>query len=192
MRVGLCGAGSTGKTTIARRVSAQFGIPFLPSVARSVMVDEWGLESEMDFLRLPTAEQDQCQDMMFVRRLQAEMALESFVGDRTLLDHAAYQLLHCGARMDAATVDDMFGKMVAATARLSLLFFLPCTNMIKTDDRFRNGTDGMRNAVDALIRGFLTRFSIKHIIVPPGDANASFAFVDRHMFVWKRNKGETS
>jgi nicotinamide riboside kinase len=189
LRIGMCGAGSTGKTTIAESVAVQFCIPFLPSVARSVMVDEWGLDSEMAFLRLPANEQDQCQDMLFTRRLQAELTAEQFVGDRTVLDHAAYRLLHCAARMADDDVDDMLEKTVTAMRRLSLVFFFPSGNLAKRNDAFRNGSAGMRSAIDALIRGMLDRHAIKHVVVPSGDQKSRFAFVDRHVFMWKRTTG---
>ncbi len=179
MRVGMCGAGSTGKTTIAEQLSAKYSVPFLPSIVRSVMQDEWGLKTEMDAAALPAEERDQLQHMLFARRLHAERAMERFVSDRTVVDHAAYRLLHC--ELVEAELRLMMVQTGAAMRRLNLVFFFPIDGMPKVDDAFRNGTSDMRIAIDLSIKRLLDSLRIEHVVVPPGTRQERFAFVDGHV-----------
>lgn len=186
MRVGLCGSGSTGKTTIAVALAEHLGITYVPSVARSVMVDEWGLESELDGAKLPEHERYQLQHMMFVRRLEVERKVAEFVADRTTIDHVAYCLMHCWSSMSAEEIADMLEKTRVAMSQLDVVFFVPSTNVPKRDDEFRNGTGSMREVVDVMIRGLLDRIDVRYIVVPPGSKAEQFTFVHKHVVLQKR------
>src|SRR5271157_5211573 len=90
MRVYFIGAHSTGKTTMARYVSKQTGLPLLPEVARMVLAER---ELAMDTLRSDLDTVDSFQREIFARQFEIEANHESFVSDRSF-DNLAYAAQH--------------------------------------------------------------------------------------------------
>jgi cytidylate kinase len=91
MRVYFIGAHSTGKTTMARYVSKQTGLPLLPEVARMVLAER---ELSMETLRSDLDVVDSFQEEIFRRQVQVERdAHINFVSDRSF-DNLAYAAQH--------------------------------------------------------------------------------------------------
>jgi hypothetical protein len=90
MRIYFIGAHSTGKTTMARYVSRQTGLPLLPEVARMVLAER---ELAMETLRSDLDVVDSFQEEIFRRQMQVEKDIDSFVSDRSF-DNLAYAAQH--------------------------------------------------------------------------------------------------
>lgn len=124
VRLAFCGASGTGKTTLARWVEKQFGIPFNPVGSRSV-AKTMGFDNPYD-VDLPTEEYPNGRRAEFQRKLVAdkrawEDAHESFVVDRTTLDNLAYTMLH-----DVYTVDqELMKSVIEGFARYTHVVFCP-------------------------------------------------------------------
>lgn len=86
LRIGISGVHRTGKTTLARELAKQLGLPFIP-VDASGYFKELGLDPKDDM---------SCADLMLVQRNILEGSREKwgvttgFVSDRTSIDFAVY------------------------------------------------------------------------------------------------------
>lgn len=97
MRIGFTGAHRSGKTTLARLVSAEYGLPMVDSPA-SQIVKDYGFDMARDN-RLTFTKDGQANDGVLMQMeiyscLNGSLgnAGESFVSDRTPIDVAAYLL----------------------------------------------------------------------------------------------------
>lgn len=90
MRIGICGAESTGKTTLAKALAEELGLPLITEQARTVA-------QEMGITDLNREYPKELWDRFQWRCLEAQMAAElrhkDFVSDRTVLDNLAYWLV---------------------------------------------------------------------------------------------------
>ena len=90
-RIYLVGAHSTGKTTLARWVRDEYGLPMISEVARGVLAE---MEARLDSLRTDIALVNRYQREVFERQIAAEEAQTgSFVSDRAFCN-LAYAAQH--------------------------------------------------------------------------------------------------
>jgi nicotinamide riboside kinase len=80
-RIAIVGSFSTGKTTLAEVLARRLDLPLLPEVARAIV--DLGFQLDKD----ATVE---AETLIFLRQYNNELATESFVGDRSLVDVMAY------------------------------------------------------------------------------------------------------
>ena len=80
-RIAIVGSFSTGKTTLAEILARRLELPLLPEVARAIV--DLGFQLDKD----ATVE---AETLIFLRQYNNELATESFVGDRSLVDVMAY------------------------------------------------------------------------------------------------------
>jgi nicotinamide riboside kinase len=81
MKLAFVGSFSTGKTTMANLMARELDLPLLPEAARQVVELGFPLDQSA------TAETE---TLIFLKSLHAELAHESFVADRSMLDVLAY------------------------------------------------------------------------------------------------------
>ncbi len=99
-RVYMVGAHATGKTTLARWVRDQYGVPMIAEVARGVLAE---MEAQLDALRSDVALVDRYQAEVFVRQIEAEQSIGGpFVSDRAFCN-LAYAAHH------ATILNEVFG-----------------------------------------------------------------------------------
>lgn len=89
MRIALSGSAGTGKTTLARALSAACGLPLIPEEMRERL--EAGA---LPLSALPPAEGLRVLEHLWAERLALEARLGAFVADNGALDFAAYALHH--------------------------------------------------------------------------------------------------
>jgi nicotinamide riboside kinase len=87
MRIGLTGAHRTGKSTLAKALAEQLGVPFVTSSAGAI-AKKWGFDLDKDSRMDPHAIEMQ-HDILDDQRLSFHEHAD-FVSDRTPLDAAAY------------------------------------------------------------------------------------------------------
>jgi nicotinamide riboside kinase len=134
MRIYVCGAHSTGKTTLARHIAKSTGLPLLNEVARQVMA-----EREMTFeqVRADIGAVNAYQRDVFIRQVENETNAEGgFVSDRAF-DNLAYAGRH------SEILPELLNDPAMATyfdrVRSSLVFFVrPHPSLL--------AVDGMREA----------------------------------------------
>jgi nicotinamide riboside kinase len=152
-RIAFAGASGTGKTTLARYVAAQLGLPLAPSAARAAAA-EMGLGSPYDADRLDlevkdlphlqgqaTTRRTELQRLIVRKRIewQHDHAIDGFVSDRTSFDDLAYTLIHCGEPLYAELLTPVFNQDQVLQPTYTTIVFCPMASF------FSLGTDPARN-----------------------------------------------
>lgn len=136
MRVYVCGAHSTGKTTLARHISDRTGLPLLNEVARQVMA-----EREMTFeqVRADLRAVNEYQRAVFVRQVEIEHNAEGgFVSDRAF-DNLAYAARH--SEVLCELLDDPKMSSYFDRVRNSLVFFVRPHPSLLAEDGMREASN---------------------------------------------------
>ena len=90
LKIGVCGAHGTGKTTLANSICKSFGIPIITNLMRSF----WQEHGVIDFEKLPKDVRTIFQKESLLRQIKAEDDSElGFITDRTALDQLGYTKL---------------------------------------------------------------------------------------------------
>ena len=122
MRIGIIGAAGTGKTALAKNLSAHLGVPlvddFVLTILREQGRDSWRGVSD------PKARRKIREDALR-RKISAEAERDAFVSDKTVVDYAAYWLQNQSEHEDAAINATFVGECRAAAARYDLFVYLP-------------------------------------------------------------------
>jgi len=132
MRIYVCGAHSTGKTTLARHIAERTGLPLLNEVARQVMA-----EREMTFeqVRSNLDVVNDYQREVFKRQLEVEQhAPGGFVSDRAF-DNLAYSARH--SEILPELLADPKTAEYFDSVRGSLVFFLRPHRSLLSEDGYR-------------------------------------------------------
>src|SRR5271170_3399791 len=87
LRVAICGASGTGKTTLATFISETYGIPMNPVGSRSVS-KAMGFDSPYDVDK--AGKRAEFQRRLVTEKCEWEAAHDTFVTDRTTFDNLAY------------------------------------------------------------------------------------------------------
>ena len=94
MKIALCGASGTGKTTVAKLFAEDkdFGCTYLPNNTRALAEAVTGVPEpyEVDSMGLRTL----FQRVMLVMKRHVESHADDFITDRSYVDHVVYSLLH--------------------------------------------------------------------------------------------------
>lgn len=131
MRIYVCGAHSTGKTTLARHISQRTGLPMLCEVARQVMAER---EMTLEQMRADLDAVNDYQRDVFTRQLAAEAGAGEFVSDRAF-DNLAYAARHSTILPELLNHPETpryFERM-----RSALVFFVRPHRCLLTDDGTR-------------------------------------------------------
>ena len=152
MRIGIIGAAGTGKTALAKNLSAHLGVPlvddFVLTILREQGRDSWRGVSD------PKARRKIREDALR-RKISAEAERDAFVSDKTVVDYAAYWLQNQSEHEDAAINATFVGECRAAAARYDLFVYLPYRD--KVDFGVGRNQDPTHNLkVAAVKRGLLT------------------------------------
>ena len=124
IRLAFCGASGTGKTTLARWVEKEFGLPFNPVGSRSV-AKSMGFDNPYD-VDIPTEDHPDGRRAEFQRRLVVDKRAweddhESFVVDRTTVDNLVYTIFHKVSSIDVT----LMNLIVAGMGRYTHIVFCP-------------------------------------------------------------------
>lgn len=161
MRVYFVGGHSTGKTTLARAVAKQLGLPLINEVARALLNEVSG--GNFHAIRTDLDAVNQYQRGVFERQLLEEERLPGgFVSDRSF-DNLAYAAEHSSVLPDILHSEQF--RLYVEKVRLSgIVFFVrPHLNLIM-DDGIRAGAD--RDSIlriDGMVKLLLATYRIEHI-----------------------------
>ena len=159
-RIGLTGAGGTGKTTLAKALAEKYDIPYVSEGVRTYMK-----ENNISHLReLDSKGPKKLQDVVLARKMLLELSNESFIADRTSIDTAAYCLRWC-SRDDE--LQEWVKGYVDACLRYASLFydiivFVPTGVFPLEDDGVRSSKPAYQFEVQTLMWGLVGQMEEKH------------------------------
>ena len=160
-RIYLVGAHSTGKTTLARWVRDQYGIPMIAEVARGVLAE---MEAQLDALRSDVDLVDRYQAMVFERQIEAEAKQTgTFVSDRAFCN-LAYAAHHSTILSDIARDPRLADYM--DSVRGGIVFYLrPHPELVRADG-VRSGLAWEEVVrIDGMVKLLLEMFGIPYVPV---------------------------
>jgi nicotinamide riboside kinase len=161
LRIYFVGAHSTGKTTLARWVRDQYGLPMISEVARGVLAE---MEEHLDAMRSRLDVVDRYQTEVFERQITAEaQQVGSFVSDRAFCN-LAYAAQHARVLNKLATDPRLASYM--DSVKDGLVFFLRPHRELLAEDGVRAGVaweEVLR--IDGMVKLMLEMFAIPYIPV---------------------------
>lgn len=167
IRLALTGCGGTGKSTVMEEVAKVLDLDVLASTTRSVAA-KYGFKGEDDDIAQLRADPDRQYEMQLemhrVRYEQFLRAIESgrgFVTDRCPLDDHCYGLLTSwmSERYTAAEVQRREARVYEIMRQMTMVVFFPTRVISDPKDPYRTTRESKREAVDAIFRGYLARWS---------------------------------
>ncbi|MBL8859979.1 MAG: ATP-binding protein [Planctomycetes bacterium] len=161
LRIYLVGAHATGKTTLARWIRDNYGLPMISEVARGVLAE---MEAQLGGLRSNIDLIDRYQRQVFERQLEAEAAQPgSFVSDRAFCN-LAYAGHHATILGDIAGDPRLAGYM--KSVRAGLVFFLRPHRELIVEDGVRAGLEWEEVVrIDGMVKLLLEMFRVPYIPV---------------------------
>ncbi len=161
MRVEFCGAGGTGKTTIAEAFVKKFDCKKLGSVAREVQ-KEFGLACEDGQKLLSPERLWELQQAITTRHNELiQMTRDEdvpYVSDRSMLDHVGYTVLK-NRSIALDQLEWMENLALESLKGVSLLIHFPTRVFPQPEpDGFRTANVMERECFDAIVRGYLHRW----------------------------------
>lgn len=159
LRIYLVGAHSTGKTTLARWVRDNYGIPMISEVARGVLAE---MEAKLEVLRSDIDLVNRYQLEVFRRQIEAEQHYEGdFVSDRAFCN-LAYAAHHATILGDIAT--DPMLRSYMSSVQGGIVFFVRPHRELLTCDGVRAGVEWEEVVrIDGMVKLLLEMFSIPYI-----------------------------
>ena len=175
MKVYFCGSQSCGKTTLARYVSKQYKLQFLPEVARQVLS-----ERELDFASLRTDLDvvDDYQSTIFFRQIEAENKHKDFVSDRSF-DNLAYVANHSrilSKLIHSPELKIYIDKLKQSDVRI--FFVRPNKATLKQDGVRENLIWEGVIAIDAMVKFLLEMFDLKYFEINTDNMQERIKLID--------------
>lgn len=177
VRVALCGASGTGKTTLANYLVGFLGLPFNPVGSRSVS-KAMGFETPYDVDK--AGKRAEFQRRLVIEKRAWEDDHESFVTDRTTLDNLAYTMLHDVYAVDASLLQ----QIVEGLNRYTHIIYCPVNVFCNPGgDPNRVADMTYHELYDTVLKGLLLRYRPKGSLIPvfhtlhTADPDARRAFV---------------
>ncbi len=157
--IGFCGAGGTGKTTVANLLHESCGVPLVPSSTRGVF-RMLNLETEADQEKLDAEGRKHLQRSIQDAYYRNLMGYPKGVSDRTPLDHWCYMLFYCGDYMSEEEVESFRKRTAEGLKRFEYVFYFPLVTYPTHEDGMRKGGYGYRKAYDYLMRSAILDFGV--------------------------------
>ncbi len=163
-RIGICGCGGTGKSSLAESLSKSLGIPFLKSKEITHLIlnrDGYDYSSGIQIERFlaNTGRQNE-----ILRRTLEQQSVQEFVTDRTVIDLAAYALSEM--REDSDVV-----RHIVETCRKNIgiythLLLCPWQDIPLTDNGKRTLNPWYQLVIHAIERGIMDDWGCKYHVMP--------------------------
>ena len=158
MKVYICGAHSSGKSTIARYISEKYNLPIITEVARQILSEK---ELNIDSLRSNLEIVDSYQKEIFYRQLEEEKKYINFVSDRSF-DCLAYAAQHSRV-LNELIFSDLMKNYLNELRNDSYIFFVrPSKATMKADGVRESLTwDGIIQ-IDSMCKFMLEMWNLKY------------------------------
>ncbi|MCP4445814.1 MAG: AAA family ATPase [Myxococcales bacterium] len=159
MRIYFVGSHATGKTTLCRYVSQNYGLPMISEVARSVLAE---MESSFDAMRTDMDLVSQYQRKVFARQVATEQQHQGrFVSDRAF-DNLAYAADH--TTIFADMVEDTGLSDYMRWVAGGIVFFLRPHKSLLVEDGVRAGVDWDSVVrIDGMVKLLLEMYRVSYL-----------------------------
>ena len=176
MKVYVSGAHSSGKSTIARYISKQYNLPFLPETARTILNER---ELQIDQLRCDLDIVDDYQRAVFDRQISEEKKHQEFCADRSILDILCYSGSHSRILPELLQRPELTEAISILKEPGSILFFVRCSEATLVSDGVREKLDypGVV-AIDAMIKLLLEMYQIRYFAINTTNMRERIKIVD--------------
>lgn len=172
MRVGLVGAGGTGKSTLARLLAKGLNLTYRHSISREVFQERGLIESDQlnmtldQLLELQTA-------ILRKKAHQDKYHGRDSVFDRTPVDHLAYLLFRSCSIVPNETAEELELLVDSWMKDYDYVIFTPTYSWTfkAESDGFRQEGRAYRVLINSLIKGLLNHLNVPYIIAPDTDPN---------------------
>ncbi len=159
MRIYFVGSHATGKTTLCRWVSQQYGLPMITEVARAVLAE---LEANFDQMRTDMDLVAEYQRRVFARQVAIEKLHDgTFVSDRAF-DNLAYAAEHTTILADLMHEKRFHDYMKWVSQ--GLVFFLRPHQSLLREDGVRAGVSWESVLrIDGMVKLLLEQYRVKYL-----------------------------
>lgn len=164
MKIGLCGAGGTGKSTLAQHLSLLSHLPLMLSPSRECFAKH-GVRAEDDQRKLSPEKRMLLQLDIFGAITRQSRENDIGIFDRTNLDNLFYGYFQCNDVILDSEVEDMYTTTVKELRKFDLIVFCPIYAWANkaADDGMRTRSFASRMIMSKFVKGFLISEGIDHI-----------------------------
>lgn len=162
MKIGFCGAGGTGKSTLAKAISEMHKLPFMKSPSRECF-EKHGVLTE-DAQRALTPKQRFALQLDIFKAIDKQVfGNVQGVFDRTHLDNLGYCALQCHDVVGNEQFTEMWEIAAQGLKTFDLIIYCPLYDWRSVNDGMRTQNLAARKLHDAFVFKFLHAESIPHI-----------------------------
>lgn len=159
MKIGICGATGTGKTTLALNLAKEKNIVGLTGLIRAFQ-EKHG--SNWKELRNDPKRFLDWQYKILANQITKEKKLDSFVSDRTSLDYIPYVLMHCHCQNEDLVIN-FIESAINHAKKYTHIIYIPFHNNFKSDDEVREHSLVYNMQFDFLLQGILKEYNVSYI-----------------------------
>jgi len=156
MRIGICGSGGCGKTTLVKAISEELGIPRIDEGVRT-----WLKKNNIKNLReLSSKDTLRLQEEVLENKIKQENSLGDFIADRTPLDNIAYALRWLSREEGIEEwFNNYYNKAMNHACTYDLIIFLQNGKIPIEDDGVRSTQYWYQEHISITILGLLSKLS---------------------------------
>lgn len=163
MKIALCGASSTGKTTLAKKLIEN---PFFKNIVNKfISVDGRHLLDVMGCTNMDKMNRNQTREYQFKyfeHKIQSELNQFKFITDRSYIDISAYWIVRDAFDVSESEQNKLLNPCKKLSNNYDLHFYLPFGLIEFERDGYRPESNTFNKKIDSQIKLYLKKWKITH------------------------------